>query len=343
MDAGAHKGIPAFSAVLLTVALALAGLALLPRVTLQYLPSVPEKGITVSFSYPGATPESAEAEVTSVLEGALSGIRGCRSVTSTSRKGGGNVRLSFHKKTDMAAVRFEVASRIRNLWPGLPDGVTYPSLSVGTDGTKSRQAISFVLKGNLPSESILRFVQAHLLVPVSQVDGVSDVQLRGATPYIWDVTLDSDMLAALGMHPADVASALDHYYGQSVSGLVEDEAGWVPIRFRGDASPDFGEVPIGVSGGRTICLRDVATWRYRESEPEAYYRENGLNTITMAVYIAADVNLLQTVREVREAVRQAEASFPGEITASVGYDASEYVQEELQCCNRGMYRFSSRL
>ena len=210
MDAGAHKGIPAFSVVLLTVALALAGLALLPRVTLQYLPSVPEKGITVSFSYPGATPESAEAEVTSVLEGALSGIRGCRSVTSTSRKGGGNVRLSFHKKTDMAAVRFEVASRIRNLWPGLPDGVTYPSLSVGTDGTKSRQAISFVLKGNLPSESILRFVQAHLLVPVSQVDGVSDVQLRGATPYIWDVTLDSDMLAALGMHPADVASALDH-------------------------------------------------------------------------------------------------------------------------------------
>ena len=115
MDAGAHKGIPAFSVVLLTVALALAGLALLPRVTLQYLPSVPEKGITVSFSYPGATPESAEAEVTSVLEGALSGIRGCRSVTSISRKGGGNVRLSFHKKTDMAAVRFEVASRIRNL------------------------------------------------------------------------------------------------------------------------------------------------------------------------------------------------------------------------------------
>lgn len=329
MDAGAHKGIPAFSAVLLTVALALAGLALLPRVTLQYLPSVPEKGITVSFSYPGATPESAEAEVTSVLEGALSGIRGCRSVTSTSRKGGGNVRLSFHKKTDMAAVRFEVASRIRNLWPGLPNGVTYPSLNVGTDGTKSRQAISFVLKGNLPSESILRFVQAHLLVPVSQVDGVSDVQLRGATPYIWDVTLDSDMLAALGMHPADVASALDHYYGQSVSGLVEDEAGWVPIRLRGDASPDFGEVPIGVSGGRTICLRDVATWRYRESEPEAYYRENGLNTITMAVYIAADVNLLQTVREVREAVRQAEALFPAEITASVGYDASEYMQEEL--------------
>ena len=95
VDGKKHRSIPAFSAVLLMTALAVVGLFSLNRLTIQYLPSIPEKGLTVSFSYKNATAESVEADVTSVLEGALGGIKGCTSVTSTSRKGSGSVRLTF--------------------------------------------------------------------------------------------------------------------------------------------------------------------------------------------------------------------------------------------------------
>ncbi len=329
VDGKKHRSIPAFSAVLLMTALAVVGLFSLNRLTIQYLPSIPEKGLTVSFSYKNATAESVEAEVTSVLEGALGGIKGCRSVTSTSRKGSGSVRLTFQKRVDLAAIRFEVASRIRNIWPRLPEGVTYPSINVGTDGSKSQQALSFTLKSELPSESILLYAQEKLINALSQVEGVVDLQLKGATPFVWDVVLDSDALDALGLRASSVISAFQTYYGQCSLGLAREGESLLSVRLREDVGNDFGDIPVGVSDGRTIHLRDVATWRYVESEPDGYYRENGLNTITLAISVASDANLLKTLRDVRRTMEELRSSFPAELTVSVGYDASEYVQEEL--------------
>ena len=92
---GRNRGISSFSILLLTAVMAVVGLAAAGSLKIQYSPTVPERSITVSFSYPGASAYAVEAEVTSRIEGALSNVISRRSVSSQSREGGGSVTLDF--------------------------------------------------------------------------------------------------------------------------------------------------------------------------------------------------------------------------------------------------------
>ena len=107
------KGISAFSVLLIMAALSVIGIALLPRLNVQYSPTSVEHRISVSFSWPGTATRVVEMDATSRLEGALSVVKGCRGVSSRSRRGSGSITLNFTKETDMTAARFEVASIIR--------------------------------------------------------------------------------------------------------------------------------------------------------------------------------------------------------------------------------------
>ena len=162
------KKIPPFTVILLMAVLAVTGIAGIPLLNVQYSPVPADKSITVSYSWGEASERVMETEVTSRLEGVLTGIRNCSSVSSVSDRGSGSVTLKFRKGTDMAAARFEVASRIRNAYPSLPDGVSYPSISLGTRGAGSRTALTYVFKSPLPSLEIERYVTGHVTVPLPQ-------------------------------------------------------------------------------------------------------------------------------------------------------------------------------
>jgi multidrug efflux pump subunit AcrB len=73
-------------------------------------------------------------EVTGPLEGAFSTVRGVREISSESSMGSGSINISFDKTTDMDAARFEIAALIRQVYPGLPEGVSRPVLTVNRPG-----------------------------------------------------------------------------------------------------------------------------------------------------------------------------------------------------------------
>ena len=76
------------------------------------------------------------------------------------------------------------------------------------------------------------------------------------------------------------------------------------------------------------AMRGV-TCRWREALPSSYYRINGLNTITLSVTCETGSNILRVSEAVREEMSRLQASFPPQITASLSYDASRYISDEL--------------
>ena len=137
------------------VALSVAGIASAPLLNIQYTPTAPGREVEVSFRYPDASAQVVEGEVTSPLEGVLSTLGGITEVSSVSQKGSGSVRVRFAKGKDMDAARFEVASAIRNVYPSLPGGVSYPDIRVTRQGTsRTHSELVYVLKGEMPSLEI---------------------------------------------------------------------------------------------------------------------------------------------------------------------------------------------
>ncbi|MBP3202855.1 MAG: efflux RND transporter permease subunit [Bacteroidales bacterium] len=319
-----------FSVVLVMVAMSIVGIACLPMLKVQYAPSAPGRSITVAYTLSDASPEIIEAEATSRIEGILSLIRGTTGVASVSKKGSGSVAVSFQKGTDMDAARFEVASAIRNIYPSLPREMSYPTIRLSSGGNRGAADISFFLKGPLPSQEIESYAREHILPAVSRIGGVESVSLSGATPYHWVITFDAARATSLGISASDIVSAFDNAFFVRVLGMADTPDGDMVVRLSGSREPDFGGVFIKKVGGRTVFLRDIATWRYEESLPRSYFRVNGLNTITVAVSVAENANLISTARSVHEEMLRLRASFPEEISASTAYDASEYVREELR-------------
>ena len=329
MQGRRRRGIPAFSVLLIMAVAAIVGIASVPMLNVQYAPTVTGRSIGVSFSWNGASERIMEAEVTSKIEGVLSGMKNCTSISSVSNKGSGQVTLEFRKGTDMAAARFEVASRIRNMYASLPEEVSYPDISLDTRGTGGSTAISYVLKSSLPSMEIEKFVSERLLTPLSSIDGVDKVAFWGATPFELEVEFDSRLASAAGVTALEIADAFNSYFNTEMLGMVRSGDGLINLKLRNMTSSDLGSIPVKSSGGHVIWLRDLAQWRYKESQPTSYFRLNGLNTLTLSVSAPPSTNLLTVVGAVKDRMAELQENFPQEITASVSYDSSEYISGEL--------------
>ncbi len=329
-----QRGIPAFSVLLIMAALAVIGGAMLPMLNVQYTPSPVERKIDVSFTWPDASARLIEQSVTSRIEGALSAITGSESVSSRSSKGSGRVTIRFRKGTEMAAARFEVASAIRNLYPKLPEEVSYPAISIATGGTRESDMLVYTIKADLPSRRIEEYVEAHMSTPLSQTEGVGKVSLSGVTPFEWVITFDPKAMEVNGISAADLAAAFRDYFRSDVIGLTtlphaDGTDRSIVLKLRNRASLNFGDIPIARRNGRIYHLRDFATARWCEAPPSTYFRINGLNTITLSIGCEASTNMLRVAENVKEEMQRLQAAFPPGISATLTYDASEYVSGEL--------------
>ena len=326
-----QRGIPAFSVLLIMAALAVIGVAMLPMLNVQYTPSPVERKI---FTWPDASARLIEQSVTSRIEGALSAITGSESVSSRSSKGSGRVTIRFRKGTEMAAARFEVASAIRNLYPKLPEEVSYPAISIATGGTRESDMLVYTIKADLPSRRIEEYVEAHMSTPLSQTEGVGKVSLSGVTPFEWVITFDPKAMEVNGISAADLAAAFRDYFRSDVIDLTtlphaDGTDRSIVLKLRNRASLNFGDIPIARRNGRIYHLRDFATARWCEAPPSTYFRINGLNTITLSIGCEASTNMLRVAENVKEEMQRLQAAFPPGISATLTYDASEYVSGEL--------------
>ena len=197
--------------LLVMAALSVVGLMSLPGLKVQYLPSTEGRSLTVTYSYPYASAESVEAEATSLIEGALAGLRGVTDIRSSSSKGSGSVTVTFRKGTDMSSARFEVASAIRNIRDDLPSdlchavvGFANPRLETKHHGARGVGQAQPVLAHNVVARRRLamRAEEDVGIVERAQVPCLDDAKTLSAktvnlAPIVDNVANTIDILAAV--------------------------------------------------------------------------------------------------------------------------------------------------
>ena len=171
--------------------LSLIGVALLPLLTVRLVPSGTLPQITVSFSMPTYSSITIEKEVTARLEAAVERVRGISQVRSVTDNGHGCIYISVDRNADANAVRFEIAARIRQLWGHLPDGLSYPQITISNaDNRASRPFLVFGIDAPVSTSEIQEYVENNILPALSRIKGVANVDVSGATSLmaVWSVT-----------------------------------------------------------------------------------------------------------------------------------------------------------
>lgn len=327
-----------FSIITLFVALAIIGGTLIPMLSIQLTPSSSSSSIEVSYSWSDASAKVLEQEVSSKLEGLFNGIKGVKEVHSTSNKGNGNIQIAFKKNTDMDAARFELATLIRQAYPKLPQGVSYPDLSMNLSGEGQSTLLSYSINAHESPYFIKKHIDDYLVPKLAVKEGVSRVNTYGAAPYEWMITYDAPRLFELGLSVGELGGAINRYFSKRELGKAKidwketGETREIAVRLEYGNTKDLNwdMIPIGQIEGRVIYLRDVAKVRFQEGAVPAYYRINGKNMVNMVLTPEKGANTIRLAEQLREDIARLSKELPAGYEVKLTYDSTSKLTEELQ-------------
>lgn len=191
--------------IMIALVLSAFGLFAIPSLKQQLLPSLSFPGAFVAASYPGASPEIVEEQVTEPIENSFQGLEGVSEVTSTSREGMAQVQVAFEYGTDIDAAVADMQQAISRIEAQLPEGVDPQVLSGGTDDIPVMQ----LAVGDGGDQRDMAEKLERLVVPELQaIEGVRSATVTGARDEVVTITPDARKLALLGLSPASVAEVL---------------------------------------------------------------------------------------------------------------------------------------
>jgi multidrug efflux pump subunit AcrB len=311
---------------------------LVPLLPVKLAPSHTLPGLTVSFSMPGNSSRVIEAEVTSKLEAMMARVKGIRKVNSTSDNGSGSISLELDKHANIDVTRFEVSTIIRQTWPQLPEGVSYPQISTRrSDDKASRPFITYTL--NAPANPILiqQYAEENIKPVLGQLKGIYKVELNGATPMEWQLEYDSDQLSRLGITLQAVQRAINRHYEKEFLGICSIEKGaegreWIRlVRTSTEKEMEFepGAIQLQAEDGTMVMLDKLIKVRHVEERPQSYYRINGLNSVYLYITAEETANQLKLSGEVKHLMGELQQKMPPGYEVHISYDATEYIQKEL--------------
>ena len=334
-----YKKASAFTIIVSFLCVALAGLALVPMLPVKLNPARTLPGFSVRFSMPGASAQVVEIEATSKLESMLSRIKGIKNINSVSDNGWGSITIDLDKYADPELVRFEASTIIRQTWPELPDGVSYPYLSMKLpDENTSRPFMTFTI--NAPSTPILiqQYAEEHIKSKLAKLQGIYKIDVSGATPMEWMLEYDNEQLRTLGISLSEISQAVRDFYEKEFMGIynIESASGgkeWIRLllvpKQKSEKAFDPTLIWIRSANGSMIRLDELVKVSYQEEKPHSYYRINGLNSIYMSITAEESANQLQLSQKVEEELEKIRQGLPPGYEIYMSYNATEYIQQEL--------------
>jgi multidrug efflux pump len=321
---------PVFAAVLSLLLIAF-GLLSFDRLPLREYPDINPPIVSVETRYPGASAQVVETKITQLVEDAIAGIEGIRTISSASRDGSSQVTVEFDVKRDIDAAANDVRDRVARTVDRLPEEADPPEIAKAD--TNTQQIMWLSLSSDRLSQLELsdyarRFVQDRL----AMVSGVASVRIGGEREYAMRVWLDRQALAARGLTVLDVEAALRRENVELPAGRIESFEREFTVRVERSyrSAQDFSALVLRQGqDGYLVRLGDVARVEVGPANDRSELRANGIPTVGLGVSAQAKANVLDTARSVKAELERMGAGLPEGMEIVAGYDASIYIEQAI--------------
>lgn len=325
-----------FSILIIFLGLSLVGLLALPSIPLKLYPSVERNSLSIDYSWRNASADVIENQVTSRLEGLLAKVRGIKDIQSQSGKGQGNIFILFDKKLDKSLLQFELATLIRQVYPELPSGVSFPSLSMGNSKQGPKRLLTYTINSHEGLQEIKTYLDDFVVPRLATIEGVQQVLVSGAIPYEWILTYDPKKLTNLGFKTSDIHTGIQNYMAQTELGqcIFESENSqnsyYLKIANLTTDTLALESIPIRTAGGRIFRLSDLVTVDFAQQKATQSFRINGQNTINLSILVENAANQIKLAALVKKEITLIKASLPSHYSLSNSFDATVYLKKELR-------------
>lgn len=318
-------------ATMMMVALLVMGAFSLQRLGLDQYPNVDVPVVVVVTSYPGATPETVETEVTRPVEDALNAIGGLDEVTSTSYEGRSVVVAKFKLEVQSSAAAQEVRDKIAAIEANFPEDAKKPVISRFDPAAEPVLSVA-ISSTSLDVPALTTLADQKVVRQLTTVAGVGQATLVGARKRQIDVTIDETRMRALGIGINEVVNALRAGNTNSPAGSVVDPLSERTIQVQGriEEPQALLDMVVARRGGAAVELRDVATLSEGAADAESRALYNGQTALAIDIVKVQGANTVEVATDVRKRLDALNAELaPQNVQLRIVTDSSIPIRESV--------------
>ena len=317
----------------------LLGAIALPQLPIAQYPIIAPPSISISTSYPGASPENLYNSVTRLIEEELNGASGILNFESTSDSlGQVEIIANFVPGTDSNLASVEVQNRIKRVEARLPRAVIQQGILVEEASSAVLQIVTLKSTDKTLDEVGLGdFMIRNVLGEIRRIPGVGRATLF-STERSLRIWIDPAKLVGYNLNADDVTKAITAQNAQVASGSVGAEpsskdqriSALVLVKGQLSSTEDFGAIVLRANAdGSTVRLRDVARIEIGGLGYQFTTRLNGEPTAGLSVLLSPTGNALATARAVEAKMKDLSKFFPANIAYEIPYNITPVVQASI--------------
>jgi HAE1 family hydrophobic/amphiphilic exporter-1 len=335
----------------LAIVLVLIGAICLFRLPISEYPNVVPPTVSVTTSYPGASPQTVIDTIALPIEQQVNGVDHMLYMESTSAADGTyNLTVTFAIGTDPDTDQVLVQNRVQIALASLPEPVQAQGVSVQKKNTAILEIVTLNSPdGKYDSLYLSNYATINMTDDLARLPGVGSVKVFGSGEYSMRIWMDPGKLYSYGLVPKDVIDAIRQQSQNVAAGQVgmppvstpQDFQYTVDIQSRLNDPGQFGEIVVRdqtAQGGRLLQVKDVARIELGAQTYAQYFRVNSKPAAGIAIYQTPEANSLQVGKEVAAKVAELSRRFPEGLTYAIPYDTTIFVSDSINEVYKTLYQ-----
>ncbi len=330
---------PVFATVCALIIL-LVGVISIPTLPVAQYPEISPTQINVTANYTGASAETVENAVTTLLERQINGVEGMKYMTSSSSNDGtSTITVTFDASRDKDIAAVDVQNRVSVAQPQLPQAVQQTGVRVSKQSSNILLAIGLYTENKEYDNVFLsNYADLYLTDALKRSKGVGDVRIFGERKYSMRLWLDPNRLASRSLTAQDVVDAIGEQNLQVGAGRIGQQPAPDGQMYQIDlraisrlAEPSEFENIVLKTGadGALVKLKDVGRAELGAENYSSFLRFRGNDAVGLGVYQLPGSNALDVAREVKAEMARLAPTFPPGMKYRVAFDTTLYVQQSL--------------
>ena len=318
-------------AMVVNLVILIAGLQAIRTLSVRQYPRSDISVVTVRTAYIGANADLVRGFITTPLERVIASADGIDYMESSSAQGLSTITVHLKLNYDTNAALTQVQAKVAQVRNDLPPEAEAPVIELSTADTEfASMYIGFSsdqLDQNQITDYLVRVVQPKL----AAVSGVQRADILGSRTFAMRVWLKPEKMAALGIAPNDVRTALSENNYLSAIGRTKGSMTSVNLVANTDlkTAEEFRQLVVKEKGGVVVRLGEIADVVLGAEDYESNVQFNGEGATFMGIWVLPTANSLDVIKRVRAEIPEIQSQLPAGMKVGIPYDATEYIQDAI--------------
>src|SRR5947209_11864173 len=317
--------------IVVNLVILIAGLQAIRSLSVRQYPRSDIAEVQVSTVYVGANADLVRGFITTPLERVIASADGIDYMESTSSQGISTIDVHLKLNYDTNAALTQIQAKVAQVRNDLPPEAEAPVIDLQTaDNQFAAMYLGFSsadLDENQISDYLTRVVQPKL----SAINGVQRADILGNRTFAMRIWLKPEEMAARGISPSTVRTALSNNNYLSALGRTKGSMVSVNLVANTDlrTAEEFRQLVVKEQDGVVVRLGEIADVVLGAENYEQDVRFNGQSATFMGVWVLPAANSLEVIGKVRDAIPQIRAQLPAGMKVGVPYDSTEYIKDAI--------------